>query len=282
MVRKRAQFKTHLCLDQLQTGYHLAGKNNASKVKQYLDILEQQPESEDALYYLGEFYQYTLNDNAKGLQYFQKLAALNPDYDLLNYNIGSSYYNLQDYQKAVDAYLESQKYQPENEDAYYNAGYSYLYFLGNYDAAIEQFELLLKVNPKSADAMYNIGLAYQEKQQYKQAVKWLDKSVQQQPSFRQSLLDDYGYLYLRLKKEKEALEYFNENVVQYPLDPWSYYHLACYYSITEDTAKGLEFLEKALQKGFNEFEHLATDSDLENLRSNKDYNGLVSKFASPE
>jgi hypothetical protein len=37
---------------------------------------------------------------------------------------------------------------------------------------------------------------------------------------------------------------------------WSYYHLACFYSVTNKSEESLTYLNQAFQKGFNDWEHI--------------------------
>jgi beta-lactamase regulating signal transducer with metallopeptidase domain len=53
------------------------------------------------------------------------------------------------------------------------------------------------------------------------------------------------------------------------------YNLACAYSIKGNTAAGLEWLQKAIENGFDSEERLENDSDLNNIRGNARFAQLV-------
>jgi hypothetical protein len=54
--------------------------------------------------------------------------------------------------------------------------------------------------------------------------------------------------------------------------------MACLYSLQGMTDESLEWLEKALEKGFDNFDHLETDPDMENAREAPGFKDLVKKY----
>jgi hypothetical protein len=54
--------------------------------------------------------------------------------------------------------------------------------------------------------------------------------------------------------------------------------MACFYSLQGMTAESLEWLEKAFEKGFDNFDHLETDPDMANTRNDSGYKELVKKY----
>jgi hypothetical protein len=53
--------------------------------------------------------------------------------------------------------------------------------------------------------------------------------------------------------------------------PGMYYNLACYQSLTNDTATALKSLQKAVDLGYNNYKHAMNDTDLNTLRNSKGY-----------
>jgi tetratricopeptide (TPR) repeat protein len=68
-----------------------------------------------------------------------------------------------DYKKVVDL-------EPSNYLAYYNVGYIN-YEAGFLDQALNSWDLCLKINPQFANAWYMKGLIYEEKGDFKEAIK---------------------------------------------------------------------------------------------------------------
>jgi hypothetical protein len=78
---------------------------------------------------------------------------------------GEYYYDLGEYQKAIEYYSEAIRLNPEYVVAYNNRGSAY-YFLGQYERAIEDFDEAIRLNPEYVVAYINRGMAYYNLDQY--------------------------------------------------------------------------------------------------------------------
>lgn len=60
-----------------------------------------------------------------------------------------------------------------------------------------------------------------------------------------------------------------------PEEPTFYYNLACSHSLLGQLEQAFSALEKAIQLGYQNFEHLQKDSDLDNLRKDHRFISLL-------
>lgn len=60
-------------------------------------------------------------------------------------------------------------------------------------------------------------------------------------------------------------------------DPVPYYNIACCYSLLGLQGKAVEWLDKAFERGFWDFEHIEADGDLDNLRDFEPYRELLTR-----
>ena len=60
-----------------------------------------------------------------------------------------------------------------------------------------------------------------------------------------------------------------------PEEPTFYYNLACSYSLLGEVEAAFTALAKAIQLGYQNFEHLQNDSDLDNLRKDHRFLSLL-------
>jgi len=71
-------------------------------------------------------------------------------------------------------------------------------------------------------------------------------------------------------KTKEQLELaktlLKEIISLAPADPTALYNLACVDSLMGNLSESIEWLEKAVQNGYRDVEHIRTDADLDNVR----------------
>lgn len=115
-------------------------------------------------------------------------------------------------------------------------------FNENIENAINEFSNAIKKDPNYAEAYSNRGVAYMMQKKYNKA------------------LDD-------LKKAKD-LKPDNANIR---------YNLASCYSLMGSVDYGLDELDASLAKGFNSYDSLRKDPDINNLRKHKEFKGILEK-----
>ena len=97
-------------------------------------------------------------------------------------------------------------------------------------------------------------------------VQFYENILKRKPDFVQALVA-LGDLYTKKGLHKEGLAIDQRLEKLRPYNPLVLYNLACSYSLIKDCAKALEAIQKAVACGYHDFEYLAQDPDLENLRS---------------
>jgi tetratricopeptide (TPR) repeat protein len=77
---------------------------------------------------------------------------------------------------------------------------------------------------------------------------------------------------------ESAIEY-NKAIQLNPKIATTYYNLACVLSLQNKTEEGFIQLEIAIQKGFNQYENIQWDTDLDNLKLQKEkWDELMKKY----
>ena len=104
---------------------------------------------------------------------------------------------------------------------------------------------MIKIDPDHENAHFSLGLAYDKLSKNEEAIKSYKHAIRIDPNF------------------KEA-----------------HYNLACRYSLLGDVSKALKSLGKAIDLGYNDIEHLESDSDLDGLRDEAGYKKLINKLKS--
>lgn len=85
-----------------------------------------------------------------------------------------------------------------------------------------------------------------------------------------SLLSEYLVLHENLPaNEKKERSYELSNI---------YYNLSCIYSLLDNKISAINFLKKAIDAGYNNYGHVQLDTDLDNIRQEKDFVALNSKL----
>jgi hypothetical protein len=85
-----------------------------------------------------------------------------------------------------------------------------------------------------------------------------------------ALLSEYLSIYEKLSAdEKKENSYILNNI---------YYTLSCTYSLLNDKASALKYFKKAIEAGYNDYGHVQLDTDLDNIRNEKEFLELNKKL----
>ena len=85
-----------------------------------------------------------------------------------------------------------------------------------------------------------------------------------------SLLKEYLAIYEKLPTDdKKQYTYLLGNI---------YYNLTCIYSLLDNKASALTYLRKAIDAGYNDYGHVQNDTDLDNIRNEKEFAELNNKL----
>jgi tetratricopeptide (TPR) repeat protein len=93
-------------------------------------------------------------------------------------------------------------------------------------------------------------------------------------------LEVLGHAYTRAGRIEKGLEVDRKLVRMLPENALAHYNLACSLSLLGRIDEALESLERALALGYSDFDYLAQDPDLENVRRDGRYKALLFKKTS--
>jgi tetratricopeptide (TPR) repeat protein len=173
---------------------------------------------------------------------FQKAASVDPKYGAAQLHLGHAYERANRSEEAIDAYRKSIELEPRNFFARNNLGVLYDK-KGMYDEAIAEFQNALKNDPNNAMALKNVEIAKK------------NKAASQE---REAVI-------ARAKKEVAAK----------PADPTPSYQLARVYATYGNKEAAIEWLGKAIEKGYKDLAYVRTDPAFANLREERDFQLLL-------
>ena len=96
-------------------------------------------------------------------------------------------------------------------------------------------------------------------------IQFIESVVKNRPHFVEALVA-LGDLYTKRGFFEKGLGVDEKLACLRPNDSMILYNLACSYSLLNDVDKALKTIQKAIECGYNNFEYLQYDSDLQNLR----------------
>jgi tetratricopeptide (TPR) repeat protein len=173
---------------------------------------------------------------------FEKAAVIDPKYGAAQLQLGQAYERANRNDEAIDAYRKSADMEPHNFFARNNLGVLYSK-KGMNEQAIAEFQDALKIQPNNAMALKNLETAKK------------NKAAMQE---REAII---------ARAEKDA--------AVKPGDPMPTYQLARVYATYGRKEEAIEWLGKAIQKGYKDLAYVRTDPAFANLREERDFQLLL-------
>jgi len=135
---------------------------------------------------LGQLY--SAKKDALALDFYRLALKLQPNSIEAYYGIGMFYQKTEDYPAAIQAYQELiEKADPEYVEAYYNIGYIYLEYSADNEKAIEYFSKAIEKRSNYFQAYHNRGVAYELLKQYELARKDYQTALGILPNYQLSV-----------------------------------------------------------------------------------------------
>jgi len=225
-------------------------------------------------------------DNTLAVNCLTKAVDKAPDRALFHQRLGLAYLEDADNERALKELQTSYKLSPSRTTLFY-IGCTYQN-MKLHDVAIGVFNQVRSCGSKDAAfaesssgyepvAEAKIGECYIRKGDLDRAIDSLNRTVSLYPNY------PHAYFYLGVAYWEKGnpdlgVEQFFKVIELYPQESAAYYNVACYYSLKGIPDLALVWLEKAFKAGFNQFSHMETDHDMDNIRDLAQYKSMVAKY----
>jgi tetratricopeptide (TPR) repeat protein len=110
------------------------------------------------------------NTQAEAIATYLQVLELEPEHAAAHINLGTLYYNRQEYKAAENHYRAAISVDPRYALAYFDLG-NVLDETGRVSDAIQAYKTALQLAPTYADAHYNLALAYEKTREPRKALK---------------------------------------------------------------------------------------------------------------
>ncbi|MEK9629543.1 MAG: tetratricopeptide repeat protein, partial [Nitrospinota bacterium] len=117
---------------------------------------------------------------------------------------------------------------------------------------------------------YNEGNKSFKEGKFEEAITNYKKALHHNKSFKEAMIN-LSTAYMKNSNFETALETLEKGMTLDPKNPHIHYNYACYYSLTGHPEASLEKLKEAIEFGFDQFQQIKTDPDLENLRGSPEF-----------
>jgi Flp pilus assembly protein TadD len=126
-----------------------------------------------------------LGQPQKAIEHFREALRIKPGYADAWYNLGLTYDKLGQPHQAIVCYREALKSKPDYTKAWNNLGTAY-HELGQPEEAVTYYRKALQTNPDYVDAWYNLGLAYAEIGRLHEAIACFREALRIMPDFKEA------------------------------------------------------------------------------------------------
>ena len=109
------------------------------------------------------------NNQAQAIATYQRVLEMDPQHAAAHINLGTLYYNRQEYPLAEKHYRAAIEIDPRYALAYFDLG-NVLDETGRVDEATQAYKTALQLAPTYADAHYNLALAYEKVKEPRKAL----------------------------------------------------------------------------------------------------------------
>ncbi len=176
----------------------------------YTKAYELQPANNDVIKELSSLY-FNNHQFQKAIDLAQKCNSC-PDVDRI---MGMSYYNLEDYAKAVNFLQKAIAKNDKDAEAYYTLGRTHLE-LENEKSAIPQFQKAVELEPARSEWMYELGLIYYSQDDYKNTLKYFDMAATNGYNKTNDFYENYGFAQLYTGDIENGMKTLNQVLQRKP------------------------------------------------------------------
>jgi tetratricopeptide (TPR) repeat protein len=181
------------------------------------------------------------------------------DSSILANKIGIAYHQMLDLNDAQKYYTRAVKLSPNYAEAINNLGTIY-YAHKSYRRSITQYKKALRLTPESASILSNLGTAYFARKNYDLAFDTYQKALAIDPDVFEHR-SSMGIL-LQERSVDERAKY--------------HYYLAKTYAKAGDIQHALLYIRKSLEEGFKELNKFKQDPEFAVVRSNPEFQQMIS------
>ncbi len=146
---------------------HMEKGDTTRAIKNFMEATMQDPNYYDAYIELGLIYAHRHQKLA--VDFYQNALKARPNSIEALYNLGMYYQENNEYDKAIVQYTTLLQFEPKNKLAPFNIGFIYLEHLSNYPKAVKYFTDAIRSDSTYVDAIYNRGLSYERMKDMKSA-----------------------------------------------------------------------------------------------------------------
>ncbi len=212
-------------------------------------------------------------ESYEAIIFYNQALKIAPDSAEVNCYLGNILASQGKLREAIKLYQKAIIAEPNSAKAHYNLGNALAEF-NKKDDAIAHYSKALEIDPEFLDAHINIGITLEEQGQIIEAIGHYQKALIIGPKSA-LVLDKLASVYKKKKEYQKALSFYHKILEVMPENPIVYFNIACVYALQNQGEDAIKWLEKSIGQGFDNWNHIKNDKDLENIRNTSYFKELI-------
>jgi hypothetical protein len=145
---------------------------------------------------------------------------------------------------------------------------------GKIDESIAEIKEKMNLDGGNPELHYNLGNLYKKKGKLDEAIGEYEKALSIQPELADAI-DMLALVYMTRGEYEKAVSLFERVAELQPDNAGAYYNIACLYAIQNRVDESIDWLDKAIKRGYQNWDLIKNDKDLENIRGSSYYKEII-------
>jgi tetratricopeptide (TPR) repeat protein len=239
----------------------------------YSEALRVEPNSEKAHYNLGNVLM-ARGETDAAIRHYSKAVHINPSFAEAYNGLGLAFLQTGKLQEAILCFHKAVNHGPSFRDALRNLKLAESISERIYQAVIGMRDAL-EFNILTQDLDVKMVELVEKKKELEEALRQFQKTLSLQPGYNEFDQNKITIVLEVKRKYEQKLDLFRHISKVKPNSAETDYHIACIYSRKGQIQQGIGWLNQAIAKGFDRWELIETDSDLDRIREADNYQSKV-------
>ena len=181
-------------------------------------------------------------------------------------------------EKALEAFQKAVRLDSNDAVALLNLAYTYDR-QGRTEEAIAEYQRAIELSPNNLLAYNNLGVLYDKMGQYDEAIGEFQRALQIDPTDANTLKNLEN-----AKKSRAVIQEREDKIAEaqmeadiHPGNPMALYKLGRLYAFYDKNDQAMEWINKALDKGYDDLDYIKIDPALEKLREDPRFKELLQR-----
>jgi tetratricopeptide (TPR) repeat protein len=207
------------------------------------------------------------------LTHFNRALEINPDLAETHNNVGIILIQRGDTEAAISHFQDALRINPDFEQARNNLRRA-LAIRNSMGSELDNVQRQLAAQPDNAALHFKLGNMYLGKRDLDRAIAAYENALALQPEFV-GARNNLALACIAGRRYDQALTTLKKLTELDPENAGNYYNIAVVYALKNDVPQSISWLKKAISRGYENWELIKTDKDLDNIRGSEEYQELV-------